>query len=130
MGGARYAQFLAALATALAPAYVGICGILSMNSFDILFWAALWIVAGLVVARRWRVFRSWYVWAGGALAGEIFLPHLLWQWHHGWPTLEFVANATREKNVSPPHAAFVAQQVMQLGALAARVRPSPRSGRA
>jgi hypothetical protein len=157
MGGARYAQFLAALATALAPAYVGICGTLSMNAFDILFWAALWlvsaralrtedtrlwllfglvagiglqnkisvlfvafgIVAGLVVARRWRVFRSWHIWAGGALAGAIFVPHLLWQWHHGWPTLEFIANATREKNLSLPPAAFVTEQVMQMGALAA-----------
>ena len=46
MGGGRYAQFAAALATALAPAYVGICGILSMNAFDILFWAALWLDLG------------------------------------------------------------------------------------
>jgi len=157
MGGARYAQFAAALATALAPAYLGICGILSMNAFDILFWAALWlvsaralrtedsrpwllfglvagvglqnkisvlflafgIVAGLVAAGRWRVFRSWHIWAGGAAACLIFLPHVLWQWHHGWPTLEFMANATREKNVSLPAAAFVTGQVMQMGALAA-----------
>jgi hypothetical protein len=157
MGGARYAQFAAALATAVAPAYLGICGILSMNAFDILFWAALWIVsaralrtenarlwllfglvagiglqnkisvlfvafgivAGLVVTRRWLVIRSWHIWAGGAVAGLIFLPHILWQWHHGWPTLEFMANATREKNVSLPPAAFVTDQVMQMGALAA-----------
>jgi len=157
MGGKRYAQFGAALATALAPAYIGICGVFSMNAFDILFWAALWlisaralrtgntrlwlsfglvagaglqnkisvlfvafgIVAGLVAAGRWRVFRSWHIWAGGALAGAIFLPHLLWQWHHGWPTLEFMANATREKNVSLPASAFMAEQVMQMGALAA-----------
>jgi hypothetical protein len=157
MGGVRYAQFAAALATALAPAYLGICGIFSMNAFDIFFWAALWlvsaralrtedsrpwllfglvaglglqnkisvlfaafgIVAGLVVARRWRAFRSWQFWAGGAAAGLLFLPHILWQWHHGWPTLEFMANATREKNVSLPPAAFMAEQVMQMGALAA-----------
>ncbi len=157
MGGARYAQFAAALATALAPAYLGICGVLSMNAFDILFWAALWlivaralrtgdprlwllfgmvaaaglqnkisvlflafgVVAGLVAARRWRVFRSWHIWAGGAAACLIFLPHIFWQWHHGWPTLEFMANATREKNVSLPAAAFVTEQVMQMGALAA-----------
>ncbi|HSP92799.1 MAG TPA: glycosyltransferase family 39 protein, partial [Vicinamibacterales bacterium] len=114
MGGGRYAQFLAALAVALAPAYLGICGVLSMNAFDILFWAALWlisaralrtedprlwlsfglvagvglqnkisvlflafgIVAGLVTSRRWRVFRAWQLWAGGAVAMLIFLPHV------------------------------------------------------
>jgi hypothetical protein len=157
MGGARYAQFAAALATALAPAYVGICGILSMNAFDLLLWSLLWlisaralrsedtrlwllfglvagvgllnkisvlfvafgIVAGLVVTRRWRVFRAWHLWAGGAAAGLIFLPHVLWQWQHGWPTLEFMANATREKNVSLPPATFMIEQVMQMGVLAA-----------
>jgi hypothetical protein len=157
MGGGRYAQFTAALATSLAPAYIGICAILSMNAFDLLFWAALWliaaralrtddtrwwllfgivagaglqnkisvlflafgIVAGLLAARRWRALRSWHLWAGGAAAGLIFLPHLLWQWQNGWPTLEFIANATREKNVSLPASAFMAEQAMQMGVLAA-----------
>ena len=157
MGGKRYAQFGAALATALAPAYVGICGVFSMNAFDILFWAALWlisaralrtgntrlwlsfglvagaglqnkisvlflafgVVAGLLVSRRWRVFRSWHLWAGGGVAGLIFLPHIIWQWHFGWPTLEFMANATRGKNVSLPPAEFLAQQVIYMNALAA-----------
>lgn len=157
MGGARHAQFTAALATALAPAYLGLCGILSMNAFDLLFWAALWIfaaralrtgdtrwwllfgivagaglqnkisvlflafgiVAGLLAARRWREFRSWHLWAGGVAAGLIFLPHILWQWQHGWPTLEFMANATREKNVSLQAPAFMAEQAMQMGVLAA-----------
>jgi hypothetical protein len=157
MGGGRYAQFLAALATALAPIYLGLCGILSMNAFDVLAWAALWlisaralrkdaprlwlwfgvvagvglqnkisvlflafgIVAGLVVTRRWRVFRSRHLWAGGAVAGLIFLPHVLWQWHYGWPTLEFMANATREKNVSMPPLVYLREQVVQMSALAA-----------
>ncbi len=156
MGGGRYAQFAAALATALAPAYVGLCGFLSMNAFDIVFWAALWlisaralrsgnprmwlwfglvaglglqnkisvlflgfgVVAGLVVTRRWHAFRSWHVWAGGAIAGLVFLPHVIWQWGYGWPTLEFMANATREKNVSMTAAAFMAEQVTYLNALA------------
>jgi hypothetical protein len=157
MGGGRYAQSVAALATAAAPAYVGLCGLLSMNAFDLLFWAALWlisaralrtadprlwlwfglvagmglqnkisvlfvgfgIVLGLVAARRWGVFRSWHLWAGGAAAGAIFLPHILWQWQYGWPTLEFMANATRGKNVSLPPAAYLGQQVIYMNALAA-----------
>lgn len=157
MGGSRYAQFAAALATALAPAYVGLCGILSMNAFDLLAWAALWlvavrilrtedprlwlpfgviaglglqnkisvlflgfgIVAGLIVTRRWQMLRSPHLWVGGAVAALIFLPHVVWQWQNGWPTLEFIANATREKNVSLPPGAFLAEQVMTMSALAA-----------
>jgi len=157
MGGGRYAQFAAALATALAPAYIGLCGILSMNAFDLVFWAALWlvsaralrtgdtrlwllvglvagvglqnkisvlflgfgIVVGLVFSRRWQALRSWHLWAGGAVAGLIFLPHLVWQWQNGWPTLEFISNAAREKNVSLSPAAFVAEQVLHMSALAA-----------
>lgn len=157
MGGGRYAQFTAGLATALAPAYIGISAILSMNAFDLAFWAALWfilarylrtsndslwllfglvagvglqnkisilflgfgIVVGLILARRWSTFRSWQFWAGGALAGLIFLPHLIWQMNNGWPTLEFIANAARDKNVSLAPAAFLTEQILQMSVLAA-----------
>jgi 4-amino-4-deoxy-L-arabinose transferase-like glycosyltransferase len=157
MGGGPAAQLLAGLATALAPIYLGLCGILSMNAFDLVVWAALWlivsmalrtgesrwwllfgvvagiglqnkisvlflgfgVVAGLALSGRWRVFRAWQLWAGGASAGLIFLPHVLWQWHYGWPTLEFMANATREKNVSMPPLVYLREQVVQMSALAA-----------
>ncbi|HOG28499.1 MAG TPA: glycosyltransferase family 39 protein [Vicinamibacterales bacterium] len=157
MGGGRRAQLLAALATAVAPAYVGLCGILSMNAFDLVFWTALWLVAaralrtgdtrwwlwfgviagaglqnkisvlflgfgtvaGLAVTRRWRVLRSRHLWVGGAVAALVFLPHLVWQWQNGWPTLEFIANATREKNVALSPGAFLGEQVGTMGALAA-----------
>jgi len=63
LGGDRFAVVLAALTTALAPAYVGNFGFLSMNSLDVLFWTgavfilvrifrtkneALWIPFGVV----------------------------------------------------------------------------------
>jgi hypothetical protein len=151
MGGARYAQFAAALATALAPAYLGICGILSMNAFDILFWAALWLVSARALrtgdSRPWLLFglvaglglqnkisvlfvalgsspvswpgaggRSDRRLGGRAMRDSSFLT--FWQWHYGC-YVEFMANATREKNVSLPAAAFMIEQVMQMGALAA-----------
>jgi hypothetical protein len=156
MGGGRYAQVLAALAAALAPSYVGLCGFLSMNAFDLALWAALWFVlarilrtgstrlwllfgllagaglqnkisvlflgfgavAGLVLSRRLKAHLSPPLWAGGALAGLVFLPHLVWQWRYGWPTIEFMVNATREKNVAMPAAAFMAEQVTYMNPLA------------
>lgn len=52
----------------------------------------LGLVAGLVLTRRRRQLLSPWLWAGGAVALVIFLPNLLWQVAHGWPSLEFVRN--------------------------------------
>ena len=50
LGGDRFAVVLAALTTALAPAYVGNFGYLSMNSLDVLFWTG----AALILVRIFR----------------------------------------------------------------------------
>jgi hypothetical protein len=75
-------------------------------------------VVGLVLARRWDVFRSRLFWAGGVLAFAIFLPHLLWQHAHGWPTLEFMANARRHKMAPLSSAEFVKQALLQTAPMA------------
>lgn len=157
MGGGRWAQRLASIATAVAPVYLGLTAILSMNAFDLLFWAACWwavarvirtgderwwlvfglaagiglqnkvsvlfvgfgVAAGLVLTRRWVSLAKPWLWAGGVIAGLIFLPHVIWQAAHGWPTLEFIANATRLKNVSYAPGAFMREQLMQTGPVTA-----------
>jgi hypothetical protein len=156
LGGGRRAQTLAGLATMLAPAYIGIFGFLSMNAFDILLWAAafllvarilrtgrhrLWllfgviagvglqnkisfffvgfgIVAGLLLSRRWPVFRKPAFWLGGLVAAIVFSPYLAWQASHGWPLLEFMENARRFKNVQLGIAPFMAEQVLLTNFLA------------
>ena len=79
-------------------AFGGVAGLGLLNKISVLYLGA-GLVGGLVLARRFDVIRSRLFWAGGALALMIFLPHLLWQHAHGWPTLEFMANARREKMV-------------------------------
>lgn len=37
-----------------------------------------------------RHLRSWWPWLGGLIALLIFLPNLIWQIQHDWPTLEFL----------------------------------------
>jgi hypothetical protein len=156
LGGGGFAQILAALATLLSPVYLSLFSILSMNAFDVLIWAAaflvlarllrtgdqrLWLAfgliagiglqnkisvlflgfgmtVGLVLSRRWEVFRSRYLWIGGAIAALIFLPHLLWQMTHDWPTLEFMENARQFKMNPLPPAAFVSEQVLYAGPVA------------
>ena len=72
-------------------------------------------VAGLVRTRRWGSLTRPWLWAVGAVAGIIFLPHVLWQIAHGWPTLEFIANATQVKNVSYAPGAFMHEQLHAVG---------------
>jgi hypothetical protein len=42
-----------------------------------------------------------YLWAGGALAMLIFLPHLIWQVLNDWPTIEFARNSIALHGDSP-----------------------------
>ncbi len=42
-----------------------------------------------------------HLWAGGALAMLIFLPHLIWQAFNDWPTIEFMRNSVAANASSP-----------------------------
>ncbi|HEX3131528.1 MAG TPA: glycosyltransferase family 39 protein [Thermoanaerobaculia bacterium] len=152
MGGGRFAQALAALCAVVGPVYLFMFHILSMNSFDVLFWTLgafvvvrilntgnprLWLLfglicglglenkhsllffgfgvfAGLLLTPERRQLRQPWIWIGGALAVVLFLPHVLWQIAHGWPTAEFIRNATAHKNVALSPLAFFAEQIKQM----------------
>jgi hypothetical protein len=79
----------------------------------LLFGAAL--LMALVLSRERRELAKPWIWAGGAIALAIFLPNVLWQIHHGYPTLEDLENVRRTgKNVVLSPAAFVGQQILLL----------------
>jgi hypothetical protein len=152
LGAGRFGQLLAQVCVLVAPAYLGVCHIFSMNAFDVLFWLAafyilvlifdggspkLWaafgvvaglglenkitmlalgfgLVVGLVLSRQRRQFLSGWFWLGGALAGLIFLPYVLWQIPNGWPTLEFMHNARLDKMVKLSLPAYFSGQILQM----------------
>ncbi len=59
---------------------------------------------------------------GMALLVLIAFPNVLWQVHHNWPTLEFLRNGRAGgKNLRLPPLAFLSNQVLVLGPLAAAV---------
>ena len=89
-----------------------VAGVGLLNKISVLF-LGFGLVIGLVVGRRFDVFRSRWFWAGGALAALVFLPHLIWQQVHGWPTLEFMENARRDKMVPLSASGFLGQAVLQ-----------------
>ena len=98
-------------------AFGAVAGLGLLNKISILF-LGFGLVVGLVFARRWDVFRSRRFWAGGLLALAIFLPHLLWQQANGWPTLEFMANARRDKKVPLSAPGFVREALLQTAPMA------------
>ena len=138
LGGGKFAQGLAALASVAAPGLLGHGRIFTMNPFDILFWALagyvviviltddrpkLWVVfgiivglglenkysigfmviglvAGLLLSTQRRQLATLWFWVGAAAAAALFLPHVIWQVSNGFPSLEFMRNASQQKNVS------------------------------
>ena len=152
LGGGRFAQGLAALATLIAPVFLIIHHIFSMNCFDHVFWAfavyilikilkedrpRLWVlfgavcgvglmnkysvaflgmglVAGLLLTPARKHLASRWIWPGGLIAFLFFLPHILWQIQHGFPTREFVRNATLYKHLPQSPPAFMADSILQV----------------
>jgi hypothetical protein len=77
------------------------------------------LAAGILLSRRFELLRSRWLWLGGALAGLLFLPHVLWQASHGWPTREFVAHAQAGKITVLGPLGFLAGQIGSVGPVAA-----------
>jgi len=73
------------------------------------------LVLGLLFTPARRLFANRWMWAAAALAFVIFLPNLIWQIQHHWPTLEDLANVRRtHKNVELPPLPFLWAQTLML----------------
>ncbi len=95
-----------------------VLGLGLLNKISVLFLGAGLVVGVLLSPLRSHLRRP-HIWLGGGIALLLFLPHILWQIAHGWPTLEFIRNATLYKNVHLAPHAFLGQQVLQMHPLAA-----------
>jgi hypothetical protein len=73
------------------------------------------VTVALLLTHHRREFARPWIWIAGAIAVAIFLPNLIWQIRHHFPTIEDLANVRREhKNVVLPPLAFVKQQILAL----------------
>lgn len=97
-----------------------VAGLGLLNKHSMLFFG-FGVAVGLLLTPERRHLREPWIWLGGAVAALLALPHLLWQIQNGWPTAEFVRNATAHKNVALSPLAFFIEQVKQMDPLAAPV---------
>jgi 4-amino-4-deoxy-L-arabinose transferase-like glycosyltransferase len=72
------------------------------------------LLLGLLISKQRRFLKSPQIYVSGVIAFLIFLPHILWQIQHGWPTLEFMENATRYKNLTLSPVEFSMQLILGL----------------
>ncbi|HEX6158848.1 MAG TPA: glycosyltransferase family 39 protein [Thermoanaerobaculia bacterium] len=98
-----------------------IAGIGLQNKHSMLFLGFAIAVALVLTPLRRSLLRPW-IYLGGAVAVLIFLPNVIWQWQHGFPTLELLANVKNSgKNVVYSPLEFMKLQVMMLNPFAAPV---------
>ena len=88
-----------------------VLGLGLLNKISVL-WLGLGLAVGLVATPHRRTLATPGPWVAGALAALIFLPHVVWQIQHGWPTVEFIRVATTQKMVPVPPLELFKQQIL------------------
>ena len=84
------------------------------NKHSTLLFGGAVVVALLLSPERRELLKPW-IWIGGAIALLIFLPNVLWQVRHGFPTIEDLENVRRSgKNVVLSPLEFIGQQILLL----------------
>lgn len=89
-------------------------GLAALNKHTVVLLAA-GLALGVLLTPLRRDLASRWLWLGVALAGLLFLPNLVWQVQHGWPSLEFYRNAHVDKNVDQPVSGILIGQALALG---------------
>jgi 4-amino-4-deoxy-L-arabinose transferase-like glycosyltransferase len=76
---------------------VGLVAGIGLENKHLVLLLLLALACGCLLARRWDLARSPWLWVGTALAFALWLPNLLWQARHGWPQLELAAKIAEEE---------------------------------
>ncbi len=160
LGARRFAMALSCICVAVAPLYLGLDSLLTMNVFESLFWmgaalvalrifnggnSRLWILfgaicgvgllnkhsmlffgfglaSGLLLTKQRKQLGQPWIWIGALLALLIFLPNLIWQIQHHFPTIELLRNVQQSgRNTEMNPLLFMLMQMFILHPLAAPV---------
>src|SRR6266850_740433 len=91
-----------------------ILGLGLLNKISVL-WFGGGLAVGFLLTPHRRALRTIWPWVAGLIAASIFLPYVLWEARHGWPTLEFMHNATSLKMVEISPLRFLVGQILEMG---------------
>ena len=73
------------------------------------------VTVALLLTHHRREFGKPWIWIAGGIAVAIFLPNVVWQIRHHFPTIEDLSNVRREgKNVILSPLAFIKEQVFDM----------------
>ena len=70
------------------------------------------LLVGLALTKQRHLLLSAWFWLGGVIAALLFLPHVIWQIANGFPTIEFMRNASELKIQAMPVGAYLGAQVL------------------
>ena len=90
-----------------------LAGVGMQNKLSVLF-LGFGLVVGLVLTLDRRMLTDRKLWIGGLIATALILPHVIWQIANSWPTLEFMENATRNKNLPLAPVDFLSAQILMM----------------
>jgi 4-amino-4-deoxy-L-arabinose transferase-like glycosyltransferase len=76
---------------------VGLIVGIGLENKQLVLLLVLALACGCLLARRWDLARSPWLWVGAVLAFALWLPNLVWQARHGWPQLELAAKIAEEE---------------------------------
>jgi hypothetical protein len=94
---------------------------LGLESDNLMVMLLIGLGLGLLVSPHRCVLRTWWPWAGAAIAAVIWAPNLIWQATHRWPQLAMASALHLENNSVADYAAGLPGQILYLGLLVAPV---------
>ncbi len=91
-----------------------VAGLGMQNKYSMAFLLFGLGVGMILTPLRKQLLTRWF-WSGAALGLLIILPNILWEWRNGFPTAEFVHNATVLKNSPTTPLQFLVGQFNDVG---------------
>lgn len=88
-----------------------VVGLGLQNKISLLF-LCFGVGVGILLTDERKHLKSKYLWLGAGIAGLLFLPYILWNMSHGWPTLEFMHNAHVYKMAKVTPLEFLREQIL------------------
>lgn len=73
------------------------------------------LLGALLATRQRHVLKGRWPWLGLAVALALFLPNLVWESRHGWPSVHFAASQNAKTAADTPPGSYLAEQLF-LGA--------------